>query len=279
MYRELDEQALASYCSKRDRLAEEELYRRYADRVFALCRRYVGDADEAKDLMLEALIQALDEVSPTALAYLVNALYFKSEWAEKFPKGNTQNETFTDEAGQKSQVKMMKLAGKEFNYGETDLCQIVNLPYGNGNFAMTVFLPKSGHTVSELTAEMAKGALPRFFGSAEVDLWLPRFETKYHIQLNGILCQLGMPSAFNPGKADFLAMSDQASYVDFVQQDAIVKVDEEGTEAAAVTVIGMECAAAAPPKKAVFHADHPFLYLITETSTGAVLFAGKYGGQ
>lgn len=221
----------------------------------------------------------LDEVSPTALAYLVNALYFKSEWSEKFPKGNTTNETFTDEAGQKSQVKMMKLASKEFSYGETDLYQIVRLPYGNGNFAMTVFLPKSGHTVSELTAEMAKGALPRFFGSAEVDLWLPRFETKYHIQLNGILCQLGMPSAFNPGKADFLAMSDQPSYVDFVQQDAIVKVDEEGTEAAAVTVIGMEYAAAAPPTKAVFHADHPFLYLITETSTGAVLFAGKYGGQ
>jgi len=173
---------------------------------------------------------------------------------------------------------MMKLAGREFSYGETDLCQIVNLPYGNGNFEMTVFLPKSGHTVSELTAEMAKGALPRFFGSAEVDLWLPRFETKYHIQLNDILCRMGMPTAFNPVKADFLAMCDQNSYVDFVQQDAIVKVDEEGTEAAAVTVIGMEMAAAVPPGKAVFHADHPFLYLITETSTGAVLFAGKYGG-
>ena len=174
---------------------------------------------------------------------------------------------------------MMKLDGKEFGYGETDLCQIVSLPYGNGNFAMTVFLPKSGHTVSELTAEMAKGALPRFFGSAEVDLWLPRFETKYHIQLKDILCKMGMPTAFNPGKADFLAMCDQSSYVDFVQQDAIVKVDEEGTEAAAVTVIGMEYAAAGPTRKAVFHADHPFLYLITETSTGAVLFAGKYGGQ
>lgn len=220
----------------------------------------------------------LDDVSPTALAYLVNALYFKSEWRKKFPKGNTTNETFTDEAGQKSQVKMMKLAGREFSYGETDLCQIVNLPYGNGNFEMTVFLPKSGHTVSELTAEMAQGALPRFFGSAEVDLWLPRFETKYHIQLNDILCRMGMPTAFNPVKADFLAMCDQNSYVDFVQQDAIVKVDEEGTEAAAVTVIGMEMAAAVPPGKAVFHADHPFLYLITETSTGAVLFAGKYGG-
>ena len=74
-------------------------------------------------------------------------------------------------------------------------------------------------------------------------------------------------------------MCDQSSYVDFVQQDAIVKVDEEGTEAAAVTVIGMEYDAADPTRKAVFHADHPFLYLITETSTGAVLFAGKYGGQ
>lgn len=221
----------------------------------------------------------LDEVSPTALAYLVNALYFKSEWKEKFPKGSTAGETFTDEAGNKGKVQMMKLAGKEFGYEETDLCQIVNLPYGNGNFAMTVFLPKSGHTVSELTAEMAKGTFPKFFGRAEVDLWLPRFETKYHIQLKDILCSMGMPTAFNPGKADFLAMCDQSSYVDFVQQDAIVKVDEEGTEAAAVTVIGMELAAAGPTRKAVFHADHPFLYLITETSTGAVLFAGKYGGQ
>ena len=221
----------------------------------------------------------LDEVSPTALAYLVNALYFKSEWKEKFPKGSTAGETFTDEAGNKGKVQMMKLAGKEFGYEETDLCQIVNLPYGNGNFAMTVFLPKSGHTISELTAEMAKGTSPKFFGRAEVDLWLPRFETKYHIQLKDILCSMGMPTAFNPGKADFLAMCDQSSYVDFVQQDAIVKVDEEGTEAAAVTVIGMELAAAGPTRKAVFHADHPFLYLITETSTGAVLFAGKYGGQ
>ena len=221
----------------------------------------------------------LDEVSPSALAYLVNALYFKSEWGEKFPKGKTGNETFTSEKGGKGKVKMMKLDGKTFSYGENDLCQAVCLPYGNGNYAMTVLLPRNGHTVREVTASLIQDGDIRLWGRAEVDLWLPRFETKYHIKLNDILCNLGMPRSFDPSRADFLAMCDKASHVDFVQQDAAIKVDEEGTEAAAVTVIGMELTAAFPhetPPKVVFHADHPFLYLITETSTGAVLFAGKY---
>ena len=221
--------------------------------------------------------KVLDEVSPNALAYLANALYFKSEWREKFPKGKTENETFTSETGSKSKVKMMKLDGKHFTYGENDLCQAVQLPYGNGNYAMTVLLPKSGHTVRELTASLAK-RVPLSY-EPEVDLWLPRFETKYHIDLNDILCSLGMTRSFNPAQADFLAMFDKPSYVDFVQQDTAIKLDEEGTEAAAVTTIGMLGASSlAPPRpqKVVFHADHPFLYLITETSTGAVLFAGKY---
>ena len=222
--------------------------------------------------------KVLDEVSPNALAYLINALYFKSEWREKFPKGSSENESFTSEDGSKGKVKMMKLDGKKFNYGENDLCQAVTLPYGNGNYAMTVLLPKSGHTVREITADFAKDAKLIFGGQAEVDLWLPRFETKYHIKLNGLLQDMGMTRSFVPFVADFSAMCEKASYVDFVQQDTAIKVDEEGTEAAAVTVIGMELAAAfpTPPQKVVFHADHPFLYLITETSTGSILFAGKY---
>ncbi|MCR5710417.1 MAG: hypothetical protein K6G79_08050 [Bacteroidales bacterium] len=87
----MDEQALASYCSKRDRLAEEELYRRYADRVFALCRRYVGDADEAKDLMLEALIQALDKIDTYTfrlmrLIALLTAIRLIQPYREPFPR-------------------------------------------------------------------------------------------------------------------------------------------------------------------------------------------------
>ena len=224
--------------------------------------------------------KVLEEVDPSFLAYLVNALYFKSQWQAPFVKGSTANETFTQEDGSKGQVKMMKLSGKEFQYGENDLWKAIRLPYGNGAYAMTVVLPKNGHTVREVTAALGKGEQLTTFQQAEADLWLPRFETKYHILLNDILMSLGMTSSFNPSKADFTAMSDYPSFVSFVQQDAVIKVDEEGSEAAAVTVIGMELTAMpATPQKIVFHADHPFLYLITELSTGAILFAGKYAGQ
>lgn len=224
--------------------------------------------------------KVIDEVDPGFLAYLVNALYFKGQWREKFAKGNTGNETFYQEDGSKDKVKMMKLVGKEFMYGETDIWQAIRLPYGNGNFAMTVVLPREGHTVRDITSAMGKGESVYTPWQVEADLWLPRFETKYHIWLNDILVDLGMPSSFSPITADFSAMSDYPSFVGFVQQDAVIKVDEDGSEAAAVTVIGMEMAAApAPPQKVVFHADRPFLYLITETSTGTILFAGKYSGK
>ena len=222
----------------------------------------------------------LNEVDPAYLAYLVNALYFKSQWQKKFAKGDSGNETFYQEDGSKGKVKMMKQDGQKFQYGETEIWQAIRLPYGNGNFAMTVVLPKEGHTVREISAAMGKGVSVYTVWDVEADLWIPRFETQYHIGLNDILKDLGMPQSFTP-KADFKAMSDYASFVGFVQQDTVIKVDEEGTEAAAVTVIGMLTAAApiAPPQKVVFHADHPFLYLITESSTGTILFAGKYSGK
>ena len=221
----------------------------------------------------------LDEVDPLALAYLVNALYFKSEWQNKFPKGNTATEKFTREDGSTVKVKMMKLAGSTFNYGENDVYRAVQLPYGNGAFAMTVLLPKKGHRVSEIAKRLAQdgGVVGNEWGGkAIVDLWLPRFETKYHILLNDVLQDMGMNSAFDPNLADLLAMSDRQSHVDFVQQDAAIKVDEDGSEAAAVTVIGVKFNAIGATREVEFHADHPFLYLITEYSTGVVLFAGQY---
>ena len=114
----------------------------------------------------------------------------------------------------------------------------------------------------------------------DVDLWLPKFETKYHIKLNDILSAMGMPSAFDDKSADFKAMSDYALCLSFVQQDAVIKVDEEGTEAAAVSAAGMmKATSVGPGERVVFHADHPFIYLITESSSGAVLFAGRYGAK
>ena len=220
----------------------------------------------------------LDEVDPNMLAYLLNAMYFKSEWTEKFQKSATADEKFKDESGKTTPVKMMK-QNKSYGYYEDDVLQAVRLPYGNGAFAMTVFLPQPKHTVKDVIASLKKTNGHYSLFSCDVDLWLPRFETKYHIDLNDILSEMGMPSAFT-GVADFKAMSDYAGHLDFVMQDAVIKVDEEGSEAAVISSAGMEKATAVGPgSHVVFHADHPFLYLITEAGTGAVLFAGRFGAK
>ena len=144
--------------------------------------------------------KVLEKTDPSALAYLINALYFQSEWTEKFPKGSTASETFTDEAGNTGKVKMMKLDGKQFIYGENETFQFVHLPYGNGAFVMSVLLPKKGVTVHDVTVQLEKDQTALRFGdNTEVDLWLPRFESKYHIQLNDILSAMGMPRSFRPG--------------------------------------------------------------------------------
>ncbi len=226
--------------------------------------------------------KVLDEVDPNMLAYLLNALYFKSQWKEKFHKAATSEETFTPEVGAKRKVDMMKQE-KEHQYAENDFFQAVRLRYGNGAFSMVVLLPREGHKVSDIPGYLLKTDWQAFLRTmipCEVDLWLPKFESKYHIKLNDILSDMGMPRSFDPEKADFKAMSDYALCLSFVQQDALIKVDEEGTEAAAVSVGGMvKDMAVAPGDHVVFHADHPFLYLITESSTGAVLFAGRYSGR
>lgn len=225
----------------------------------------------------------LDAVDPGMLAYLLNAMYFKGQWKEKFSKSATAEETFTDETGVSSQKKMMKL-DKRFSYTENDVFQAVRLPYGNGAFSMTVLLPLAGHKVAEITGELRNaGGWKEFVRSMDgydVDLWLPKFETGFSIVLNDILSEMGMPRAFNPLMAQFRAMSPNALCLGFVKQDAAIKVDEDGTEAAVVSMAGMVGDAAPEPgSHVVFHADHPFMYIISESSSGAILFAGRFGGK
>ena len=223
----------------------------------------------------------LDRVDPDMLAYLLNAMYFKSQWKEKFRTNLTEDETFTNESGQKSTVKMMKQERK-YPYDENDIFKMVRLPYGNGAYAMYAFLPNEGNKVADVIDHLKKADWDTLRGgmvSCEVDLWLPKFETKYHIKLNNILSAMGMPLAFDMLNADFKGMSPRAMCLSFVQQDAAIKVDEEGTEAAVVSSAGMMEEAVAPGSRVTFHANRPFLYLIAESSTGAILFAGRYSGK
>ena len=224
------------------------------------------------------ITHVLDQVDATVPAYLMNAVYFKSRWKEPFPADATSQEKFLDEEGKESTVPMMKNAGS-FLYQENEHFSAVRLPYGNGAFQMTVILPQKGRTVQDVVSVLdAHGwsEITYLWSMREVDVWLPRFETKFHIDLNQLLIEMGMPTAFEELKADFGAMSPQALFLSQVMQDAVIKVDEEGTEAAAVST-GMF--ATSVPQYSTFHADHPFLYLITESSTDAILFAGKFSGE
>ena len=231
----------------------------------------------------EGLIpKVLDEVSPDMLAYLLNALYFKSQWSSKFEKSMTADEDFTYESGGRGKVKMMK-QHKELGYISSEAWRAVRVPYGNGAFAMYVFLPREGYKVADVAAALKATdwqKLRNGYSTCDVELWMPRFETKFGIKLNDLLSGMGMPLAFDPKGADFTAMSEYALCLSFVRQDAVIKVDEEGTEAAAVSSAGMmKNTSVGPSESVVFHADRPFLYLIAESGTGVILFAGRYGGK
>lgn len=216
--------------------------------------------------------------NPNAVSYLLNAIYFKGVWAKKFEKSNTQNEVFE---GADQQVPMMHMEQK-LNYTETESCQAIRLPYGNHAYSMTILLPKEGASLSaivnSLTAETWKQY--QYMGTEQVDLKLPRFESNTDVELNKIMSKLGMSKAFTDF-AEFPYFCNVDTKIDLMKQVARIKLDEEGTEAAAVTVIGMVEATAIPsePRRVVFHANHPFLYVISEQSTGAIFFIGQYTGH
>ena len=222
-----------------------------------------------------------DEFDPTAVSYLLNAIYFKGAWAEKFDKANTKDEAFTNENNQEVQVPMMHQE-HEFNYTEDEDCQALCLPYGNNAYRMTILLPKAGRTVYSLAQKLTTQTWQRYqwMGTAIVDVKLPRFESKTDVDLIPIMSALGMPNAFSDYLAEFPHFCNVPTYIGLMKQVARIKLSEEGTEAAAVTVIGMyEKAMPQEPKHVNFHATHPFIYIISEQSTGAIFFIGQYMGD
>lgn len=221
-----------------------------------------------------------DDFDPTSVSYLLNAIYFKGAWANKFDKGNTKDETFKGYSTNK-QVPMMHQE-HEFNYTENELCQALCLPYGNNAYRMTILLPKEGKTINDvlktLTAETWQSY--QWMGSAIVDVKLPRLESQSEIQLEKMMSTLGMPNAFDPYLADFSNFCNVPTYIGMMKQVAKIKLNEEGTEAAAITVIGIKTTAIpSEPQHVSFYATRPFLYVISEQSTGAIFFIGKYVGD
>lgn len=230
-------------------------------------------ADKTNNL----ITKVLDEAPSDLAAALINALYFKGIWADEFDSDLTNKADFTNADGKVASVDMM-VQTNNYRHYEGEKYAAVELPYGNGAFSMVVVLPNEGVDINGCVADVAEnwGEIVNSFSYRDVNLWLPKFEVKYEKKLNDDLKALGIVAAFGDQNADFSAMSESPLFVSFVNQHTYIKVDEKGTEAAAVTVVGMLATSAGPePDPIAFHVTRPFIYIIKEKSTGALLFCGK----
>ncbi|MDD4452381.1 MAG: serpin family protein [Proteiniphilum sp.] len=220
--------------------------------------------------------KVIDRTDAFDLMYLLNALYFKGIWATQFDAKNTIGKPFIRENGTTIQVEMMRQKNR-FLYAEDQFLQMVQLPYGNKAFSMMVLLPKKGALKDIVFGARESNywhGLKSSLREAEVDLSLPKFKTEYSKKLNDVLTKMGMGIAFTDG-ANFTGITDVPAKISFVKQDTYISTDESGTEAAAVTTVGMELTSMpTPPKKVIFNAERPFIYIIQENSTGAILFMG-----
>jgi serine protease inhibitor len=219
----------------------------------------------------------LDQIDGNEILFLINAIYFKGKWRNAFDPKNTQSGTFHGADGRDRAALLMQQE-ESLRYDETADYQAVDLLYGNGAFAMTVLLPKPGRAPAEVLAGLspeAWGALAERFHDAEVNLTLPRFRMEYARRLNGDLEALGMAAAFDADRADFYRIADvrpERLYLTRVEQKTFVEVNEEGTEAAAATSVGVGVTSA--PQVFEMKVDRPFLFAIREQLSGTVLFLG-----
>jgi len=231
------------------------------------------------------------ELSSNSLLLLMNAIYFKATWTEKFDPKDTSEQPFTTASGQKRQLPMMHRKALAV-YGEDDVCSALTLPYGSGDkWAMKVLLPKEGKTVDDVIEGLntaswnSLGSHPNVWNPT-VDIRIPRFTTAFETDLIKPLSALGAPTMFTPKKADFpniFTNYKKGLHVGLMKQKAAIEVSEEGTKAAAVTVAEMECTSVGPdnrhPMNVDFHCDRPFVYVIQEYSSGAIFFIGTYRGE
>ena len=220
--------------------------------------------------------EVLDEISADIVMFLMNALYFKGDWTNKFDKSKTTNRPFHLAEGNTIEVSTMihDELGAIFYYNGNFTA--LELPYGRRNFSMIIMLPEDGlesfyeyfspQAWKEMTA-----ALDGAIGWTNYYVSLPKFSFEYDTLLNEQLEALGMIDAFDPVLADLSGISDANICVDFVKQNTFIDVNEEGTEAAAVTTIGIRETSMGP----MFVVDKPFAFAIRERTTNTLLFIGS----
>jgi serpin B len=222
-------------------------------------------------------------VTPSTRLILTNAIYFKGAWADQFSKNATENADFHLSASKTVQAPMMNNSG-HFYYLKGPSFQALQLPYEKDEVSMLILLPDEVGGLPALERSLTAANLEKWTASLayeeDVIVSMPRFNITQQFELNSTLTKLGLKAAFDAGTADFSGITgDKSLFISAAIHKAYIDVDENGTEAAAATAVVMAATAMAPrnppPPPIVFTADHPFLFLIRENATGAILFMGR----
>ncbi|MCD4768603.1 MAG: serpin family protein [Bacteroidales bacterium] len=222
--------------------------------------------------------EMIDELSDDVVMLLVNAIYFNGKWRYKFDEDKTTDMPFYKRSNTEVMVPMMNQT-TTLKVGGTEDLIIAELPYGQGNYVMDVILPQNGNSINDILPQLTSESWNTWIGNfyeKEVNIFMPRFKYEYKKSLADVLSSMGMGIAFTPGLADFSNISDQQLFISEVLHQTFIETKEEGTEAAAATVVMIELTSVEPSVLTI-SLDRPFLYIIRETSTNAILFFGMTG--
>lgn len=228
--------------------------------------------EKIRDLVRPGMLSAMTRM------VLANAIYFKGSWAAKFDTQSTSSATFWMTDKDSVTVRMMRKGNCDFGYAENESAQCLELPYADRNLSMIVMLPKKKDLAAfeKTLSENSMDSLNSRMRETRVDVFLPRFTTEQEFILNDALSALGAADAFG-GNADFSGMTGRRNlFISAVIHKAFVDVNEQGTEAAAATAVVIRATAVRElSMPVVFRADHPFLFMIRENSSGSILFMGR----
>ena len=222
----------------------------------------------------------VDRIDAQVILFLINAIYFKGTWAAEFDKAKTREDQFTTGAGNQKRHPMMHQSGK-YRYYENKDFQAVNLPYGGGHVSMYIFLPAQSAGLDVFQKRLTAANWDTWmkeFTETQGEIALPRFKVEYEIELNDALKALGIGIAFDPNRADFsgIVQGSVKAFISGVKHKTFAEVNEEGTEAAAVTSVEMRATSAMRPEKTFrMIVDHPFFCAIRDNKTGTLLFMGS----
>ena len=227
------------------------------------------------------ITNVIDNIDPSSIMFLINAVYFKSVWSDgyQFKTASTASADFIAPGAAYSQVSMMS---NTFTYKclKNSDVMIVKIPYGNKSFQFTAYMPLNGDTPSAFAKKLSNqeyyNSLKSSLNTKNITLKLPKFKFRFNIELTQTLKSMGISKAFDPYSADFDNAFENVddAYISFVKQFNYIEVEEKGTEAASVTLTGIETTAL-PVQPELFIFNKPFLFTISENSTGIVLFAGS----